>query len=132
MTQNTHMNDYNYIISLFKKADTNLNNDGWFPKKAWHDLCYAFETYKLNVTDKESLDKMILDNMVVQTISSMYLKVRARKKSAEIADTDDIFYLAAAEKVQRYLRKIDLSSSIIDKIYEDLKTTSMIRYSMVA
>lgn len=34
MTQNTHMNDYNYIISLFKKADTNLNNDGWFPKKS--------------------------------------------------------------------------------------------------
>ena len=121
MTQNTHMNDYNYIISLFKKADTNLNNDGWFPKKAWHDLCYAFETYKLNVTDKESLDKMILDNMVVQTISSMYLKVRARKKSTEIADTDDIFYLAAAEKVQIYLHKIELSSPIIDKIYEDLK-----------
>ena len=122
MTQNTHMNDYNYIISLFKKADTNLNNDGWFPKKAWHDLCYAFETYKLNVTDKESLDKMILDNMVVQTISSMYLKVRARKKSTEIADTDDIFYLAAAEKVQMYLHKIELSSPIIDKIYEDLKS----------
>ncbi len=121
MTQNTHMNDYNYIISLFKKADTNLNNDGWFPKKAWHDLCYAFETYKLNVTDKESLDKMILDNMVVQTISSMYLKVRARKKSVEIADTDDIFYLAAAEKVQMYLHRIELSSPIIEKIYEDLK-----------
>lgn len=87
MTQNTHMNDYNYIISLFKKADTNLNNnEGWFVKKAWHDLCYAFESYKLNVTDKESLDKMILDNMVVQTISSMYLKVRARKKSTEIAN----------------------------------------------
>lgn len=35
MTQNTHMNDYNYIISLFKKADTNLNNnEGWFVKKA--------------------------------------------------------------------------------------------------
>lgn len=122
MTQNTHMNDYNYIISLFKKADTNLNNnEGWFVKKAWHDLCYAFESYKLNVTDKESLDKMILDNMVVQTISSMYLKVRARKKSAEIADTDDIFYLAAAEKVQMYLHKIELSSPIINKIYEDLK-----------
>lgn len=121
MTQNTHMNDYNYIISLFKKADTNLNNDGWFPKKAWHDLCYAFETYKLNVTDKESLDKMILDNMVVQTISSIYLKVRARKKSVEIADTDDIFYLAAAEKVQMYLHRIEISSPIIEKIYEDLK-----------
>lgn len=121
MAQNTHMNDYNYIISLFKKADTNLNNDGWFPKKAWHDLCYAFETYKLNVTDKGSLDKMILDNMVVQTISSMYLKVRARKKNVEIADTDDIFYLAAAEKIQMYLHRIELSSPIIDKIYEDLK-----------
>lgn len=121
MAQNTHMNDYNYIISLFKKADTNLNNDGWFPKKAWHDLCYAFETYKLNVTDKESLDKMILDNMVIQTISSMYLKVRSRKKSTEIADTDDIFYLAAAAKVQMYLHRIELSSPIIEKIYEDLK-----------
>ena len=121
MGQNTHMNDYNYIISLFKKADTNLNNDGWFPKKAWHDLCYAFESYKLNVTDKDNLNTMILDNMVVQTISNLYLKIRARKKSAEIADTDDIFYLAAAEKVQMYLRKIELSSPIIDKIYEDLK-----------
>lgn len=121
MTQNNHTNNFNYIISLFKKADTNLNNEGWFAKKAWHDLCYAFETYKLNVTNKESLDKMILDNMVVQTISSMYLKVRARKKSAEIADTDDIFYLAAAEKVQTYLHKIELSSPILDKIYEDLK-----------
>lgn len=121
MTKNNHTNNFNYIISLFKKADTNLNNEGWFAKKAWHDLCYAFESYKLNVTDKESLDKMILDNMVVQTISSMYLKVRARKKSAEIADTDDIFYLAAAEKVQMYLHKIEVSSPIIDKIYEDLK-----------
>ncbi len=121
MTKNNHTNNFNYIISLFKKADTNLNNEGWFAKKAWHDLCYAFESYKLNVTDKESLDKMILDNMVVQTISSMYLKVRARKKSAEIADTDDIFYLAAAEKVQMYLHKIEVRSPIIDKIYEDLK-----------
>lgn len=121
MTKNNHTNNFNYIISLFKKADNNLNNEGWFAKKAWHDLCYAFESYKLNVTDKESLDKMILDNMVVQTISSMYLKVRARKKSAEIADTDDIFYLVAAEKVQMYLHKIEVSSPIIDKIYEDLK-----------
>ena len=121
MAQNDHMNDYNYIINLFKKAENNLNNEGWFAKKAWHDLCYAFESYKLNVTDKDNLNTMILDNMVVQTISNLYLKIRARKKNAEIADTDDIFYLVAAEKIQMYLHRIELSSPIIDKIYEDLK-----------
>lgn len=34
MTQNNHTNNFNYIISLFKKADTNLNNEGWFAKKS--------------------------------------------------------------------------------------------------
>lgn len=74
------------------------------------------------MTDKDNLNTMILDNMVVQTISNLYLKIRARKKNAEIADTDDIFYLAAAEKIQIYLHKIEVSSPIIDKIYEDLKS----------
>ena len=121
MTKNSRINDYNYIISLFKKAEDNLYNEGWFVKKAWHDLCFAFEAYKQNITDTNSLDKMILDNVVIQTLSNIYLKIRARKKSLEIPETDDIFYLVAAGKIQMYLGKIKLSSPVIDKIYEDLE-----------
>lgn len=121
MTKDSRINDYNYIISLFKKAENNLNNEGWFVKKTWHDLCFAFESYKANITDTNSLDKMILDNVVIQTLSNIYLKIRARKKNTEIADTDDIFYLVAAGKIQMYLGKIKLSSPVIDKIYEDLE-----------
>jgi len=84
-------------------------------------LCFCFESYKANITDTNSLDKMILDNVVVQTLSNIYLKIRARKKNTEIADTDDIFYLVAAGKIQMYLGKIKLSSPVIDKIYEDLE-----------
>jgi len=111
---------YNDIIGLFKKAETDLN-DGWYMKQAWHDLCYAFNTYKICVKESDSLDKMILDNMIVQTISNMYLKIRARKKSEDIKRVDDIFYLVGFAKVQMYLGKIGLTSPIIDKIYEDLE-----------
>ena len=90
-------------------------------KKAWHDLCYAFNVYTLEVKESNTLDKMILDNMIVQTISSMYLKIRAHKKSEDIKDVDNIFYLVGFAKVQMYLGRIGLSSPVIDKIYEDLE-----------
>lgn len=112
--------NYNDIISLFKKAENNLN-EGWYMKKAWHDLCYAFNVYTLEVKESNTLDKMILDNMIVQTISSMYLKIRAHKKSEDIKDVDNIFYLVGFAKVQMYLGRIGLSSPVIDKIYEDLE-----------
>lgn len=48
MAQNDHMNDYNYIINLFKKAENNLNNEGWFAKR--HGMICAMHLSHINST----------------------------------------------------------------------------------